>query len=626
MSLTSALNAAVSGLKANQAAVDLASRNIANATTDGYTRKVLAQTNAISGGEGIGVSVRAAVREVDSYLLGQLNRSSGVTSKLSIRQEYLTRVDQLFGTPDGETSIASYINRLGTSIQDLATTPESTVTREAALAAADETAIELNRLSNEIQVMRRETERRLSDAVAQANSALAKIHDINLKISANQAGSVADLQDERDKAVKDLSKLMDIQTVEREGGRISVFTTGGNLLLDTEPTTLTFDEHPSLGPSSMYNSDPALRGVGTISLQIGNSAPIDLLRDDTIREGEIAGLVELRDERLVQAQAQLDEIAHNLAKSMSETTVTSTAHAGPPAGFDIDVASLQNGDSINLTYLETPANTQRQVTIIRVDDPASLPLDNTVTPDTNDTVIGVAWGGSAGAFATNLDAALAAASINIDTSNPAGTTVRIVDDGVGATTDVSAVTATVTATALSGQGTALPLFVDGKVAQTAYTASQDGATQKVGFASRIALNAAVKADPSSLVVYSSSPATDTGDPTRPNDLLVRLTGTPRAYDPATGIGGASQPFTGGVDEFARRIVSFQSNELVLANRALDSQQVVQLGLEEKMANTTGVSIDNEMAQLLLLQNAYAANARVMSAVQEMMDLLTSIVR
>jgi len=626
MSLTSALNAAVSGLKANQAAVDLASRNIANATTDGYTRKVLAQTNAISGGEGIGVSVRAAVREVDSYLLGQLNRSSGVTSKLGIRQEYLTRVDQLFGTPDGETSIASYINRLGTSIQDLATTPESTVTREAALAAADETAIELNRLSNEIQVMRRETERRLSDAVAQANSALAKIHDINLKISANQAGSVADLQDERDKAVKELSKLMDIQTVEREGGRISVFTTGGNLLLDTEPTTLTFDEHPSLGASSMYNSDPALRGVGTISLQIGNSAPIDLLRDDTIREGEIAGLVELRDERLVQAQAQLDEIAHNLAKSMSETTVTSTAHAGPPAGFDIDVASLQNGDSINLTYLETPANTERQVTIIRVDDAASLPLDNTVTPDTNDTVIGVAWGGSAGAFATNLDAALAAASINIDTSNPAGTTVRIVDDGVGATTDVSAVTATVTATALSGQGTALPLFVDGAVAQTAYTASQDGATQKVGFASRIALNAAVKADPSSLVVYSSSPATDTGDPTRPNDLLVRLTGTPRAYDPATGIGGTSQPFTGGVDEFARRIVSFQSNELVLANRALDSQQVVQQGLEEKMANTTGVSIDNEMAQLLLLQNAYAANARVMSAVQEMMDLLTTIVR
>ncbi|WP_428482247.1 flagellar hook-associated protein FlgK [Pyruvatibacter mobilis] len=626
MSLTTALHAAVSGLKANQASVDLTSRNIANATTEGYTRKVSSQSNALVAGEGIGVSVRAAVREVDNYLLGQLNRSSGVSAKLDVRQEFLTRVDQLFGTPDGETSIASYINRLGTSIQDLATTPESTVTREAALAAADEAAIELNRLSDEIQQMRREAERRLSDAVAEANAALSKIHDINLKISANQAGSVADLQDERDKAVAELSKLMDIRTIERDGGRISVFTTGGNLLLDTEPTVLSFDEHPTLGPSSLYNSDPALRDVGTITLQVGNSAPIDLLRDGTIREGKIAGLIELRDERLVQAQAQLDEIAHNLAKSLSETTVASTAHAGPPAGFDIDVASLQNGDSINLTYTETPAGTQRQVTIIRVDDPASLPLDNTVTPNPNDQVIGVAWGGGAGAFATNLDAALAAAGINVDASNPAGTTVRIVDDGAGATTDIAAVSATVTATGLTGQGTALPLFVDGRNAQLAYTASQDGATQKVGFASRIALNAAVRADPSSLVVYSTTPATDTGDPTRPSDLLERLTGTARAFDPATGIGGTTQPFSGGVDEFARRIVSFQANELVLANRAVDSQKVVQLGLEEKQQNTSGVSIDTEMAQLLVLQNAYAANARVMSAVQEMMDLLSTILR
>lgn len=626
MSLSTALNAAVSGLKANQSAVDLAARNIANATTEGYTRKTVGQSNALAGGEGIGVSVRAAVREVDNYLFGQLQRSSGVNAKLEVRSEFLTRVDQMFGTPDSETSIASYVTRLGTAFQDLATTPESTVTREATLAAAEELTVELNRLSDEIQQMRRETERRLEDAVSQANGALAKIHDLNLKISANQAGSVADLQDERDMAVRELASLMDIRTVEREGGRISVFSNGGNLLLDTQPAKLSFDEHPTLNASSFYNSDPALRGVGTVTLQVGGSAPIDLLRDGTIREGKIAGLVDMRDKTLVEAQSQLDEIAHNLAKSMSETTVTSAAVAGPPAGFDVDIAALQNGDSINLTYTETPGGTQRQVTIVRVDDATALPLANTVTPNANDTVVGVAWGGSAATFATNLDAALAAASINIDTSNPAGTTLRIVDDGVGATTDVDAVTATVTATGLVDGGTALPLFVDGANAQAAYTNFQDGARQKVGFASRISLNANVQADPSSLVVYSTSPATDAGDPARPTELLERLTGRSREFDPATGIGGTGQPFAGGVDEFARRVVSFQANEVVLANRALDSQKVVQLGLEEKVQGTMGVSIDDEMAQLLLLQNAYAANARVMSAVQEMMSLLGNILR
>jgi len=626
MSLTNALNAAVSGLKANQAAVDLASRNIANATTPGYTRKVVAQTNQVAGGEGIGVSVRAAVREVDNYLFGQLQRSSGVTAKLDVRAEFLTRIDQMFGTPDGETSVAAYINRLGTAFQDLATTPESTVTREATLAAAEELTVELNRMSDDIQRMRREAERRLNDAVNQANAALAKIHDLNLKIAANQASSIADLQDERDIAVRDLAALMDIRTVERDGGRLSVFTTGGNLLLDTEPAKLSFDEHPSLAASSFYNSDPALREVGTVTLQVGGSAPVDLLRDGTIREGEIAGLVEIRDQRLVEAQAQLDEIAHNLARAMSDTTIASSAVTGPPAGFDVDVAGLQNGDQISLTYTETPAGTERQVTVIRVDDPATLPLPDTATAAAGDTVLGVVWGGSAATFATNLDAALAAAGINVDASNPAGTTVRIVDDGVGATTDVDAVTATVTTTGLTDAGTGLPLFVDGAVAQAAYTASLDGVTQKVGFASRIAVNTAVTADPSSLVVFSTAPATDAGDPTRPLDLLTRLTVTPRSFDPATGIGGAGQPFEGGVDAYARRVVSFQANELVLANRALDSQTIVQQALEEKVQSNTGVSIDDEMAQLLLLQNAYAANARVMSAVQEMMTLLTNVLR
>ena len=626
MTLTNALSAAVSGLKASQAGVDLASRNIANATTPGYTRKTVGQENRLAGAEGIGVSIRAAVREVDVYLAAQLQRASGSASRLDVRADFLARIDQLFGTPDSETSVASYVTRLSTAFQDLATTPESAVTREGTLAAAEELAIELNRLSTEIQGMRGETERRLADAVAKANAALQEIHDINLKIGANQAGSTADLADGRDQAVRELAALMDIRTMEREGGRISVFTTGGNLLLDTEPALLTFDEHPGIGAASFYDPDPARRGVGTITLQVGAAAPVDLLRDGTIRDGEIAGLVEMRDATLVEAQAQLDEIAHNLAKAMSDQTVGSIAVVGPPDGFDLDIAGLSNGDSVNLTYTDNGTGEQRQVTVIRVDDPATLPLANDATPDPDDIVIGVAWGGGPASFATDLNAALAAASINVTASNPAGTTLRLVDDGGPDTTDVDVVTGTFTATALVDQGTGLPLFVDGAVAQAAYTGFLDGVGQKVGFAGRIALNEAVRADPASLAVYSTTPPTDSGDSTRPADLLARLIDTSRAYDPATGIGGATQPFRGGVDEFARRVVAFQANEKVIADRALESQQVVLLGLEEKMQDATGVNIDDEMAQLLLLQNVYTANARVMSTVQELMAVLSNVLR
>ena len=49
-------------------------------------------------------------------------------------------------------------------------------------------------------------------------------------------------------------------------------------------------------------------------------------------------------------------------------------------------------------------------------------------------------------------------------------------------------------------------------------------------------------------------------------------------------------------------------------------------LQSKFDTTSGVSIDNEMSNLISLQNTYAANAHVMSVVQQMMDSLFQSVR
>jgi len=48
--------------------------------------------------------------------------------------------------------------------------------------------------------------------------------------------------------------------------------------------------------------------------------------------------------------------------------------AGPQAGFDLNVANLLPGNTINLIYTDNTTNTQQQVSIVRVDDPAALPL------------------------------------------------------------------------------------------------------------------------------------------------------------------------------------------------------------------------------------------------------------
>src|SRR5690606_25262565 len=150
--------------------------------------------------------------------------------------------------------------------------------------------------------------------------------------------------------------------------------------------TLSFDARPALNPKSAYSTDPNERGVGTITMTASNGGKIDLIRAGSIRSGAIAGLIEMRDDILVKAQAQLDEIANALALALSNRTEQGTATGGPPDGFSLDLAGLKNGNTVSLSYTDNVTGTQHHVTIVSA-DPSSLPLDDSFTANPNDQVI-----------------------------------------------------------------------------------------------------------------------------------------------------------------------------------------------------------------------------------------------
>ena len=100
-------------------------------------------------------------------------------------------------------------------------------------------------------------------------------------------------------------------------------------------------------------------------------------------------------------------MAHGLALSLSNSDVQGTAATvGAATGFDVDVAGLQPGNPVSVTFTTTPPGTTQTVTIIRVDDASQLPLSNDVTTDPNDTVIGIDFSGGTAAAATAIDTAL----------------------------------------------------------------------------------------------------------------------------------------------------------------------------------------------------------------------------
>jgi flagellar hook-associated protein FlgK len=325
MHLTSALYNSLSGLRSSQTGIDLVSRNVANAGTDGYTRKTSDTEHVVLDGRGAGVRRLPAEREIDLRVQRELRIEQAGTSRLDVVDSFLQRVDQLYGRPDEEVSFASSVQRLSGSFQQLADKPEDPTLRNAVLGDAEHLARDLNDMSDAIQRMRLEADQGIVESVGIVNEALHSIKDLNEKIATRTQGgrSAADLEDQRDRHLDRLSEQMDIQYFSRTNGEVVILTQTGRTLLDTQVHELNVDGRSVVTPQNLYSTDPAQRGVATITLETG-MGEVDLLARNEIGNGRIAGFVEVRDTLMPQAQDQLDELAHHLASALSVGEVTAS--------------------------------------------------------------------------------------------------------------------------------------------------------------------------------------------------------------------------------------------------------------------------------------------------------------
>lgn len=618
MGLTNILKTSNSGLSVTQASIDVVARNIANAGTDGYTRKVASQDNVVSGAQGLGARISGISREVNQYVQQQLFIED---SRLSYSQEisnYLNQIDNLFGAPGAANALDTRVNEFTQSLQDLSTQPESQAARLAAVNQAEALAGQLRNLTDGVQSLRQLTEDSLAEGINELNNLLQGLEEINGQIATASAAGVeiADLKDQRDLLINRVSEYLEVDVSETPVGTAVLYSKSGNVLVDNEAVQFTFDQNGSVNANALYSTDDAERGVGTVTLSGSNDYELDLIENGILDTGRLGALLELRDNILPQTQQQLDDLAHGLALSLSSNTVSGTAATvGAATGFDLDISDLQRGNVISLEYTDNTGPTTHNISIVRVDDPSVLPLDNSVTSNPNDTVIGVDFSAGEAAVAAALDAALGA---NITVSLPSAGTLRIVDDGATNNTDINALSATVTATSVQDQGLGFPLFIDTGNNQP-YTGAVDGGYQKTGFAGRIVVNGAIKSDPTLLIKSTSSTAI--GDNARPLDILARLEQGTSAFGGENGIGSEASPFVGTVINFAKNIISFQTSQSERANLNLTAQEAVTTSLREKYESDTGVNVDQELADLIALQQAFAANARVIAVTSELMDTL-----
>jgi flagellar hook-associated protein 1 len=623
MSLGSALATAMAGLRANQAALSITSSNIANSQTPGYVSESTNQVEVLTGDTGASVSVTGVNRQLNQYIQTQLRTETSGGAYADQMANVLTQLQSVYGTPGQAGSLETAYSNFTTAVQALSTTSGSSSSQITAVTAAQNLAQQLNATTQGIQTLRTNAEQDLGISVGQANAAMTKIAQLNTQLQGLTPTdpTAATLMDQRDQAVNQLSQLMDIRVSSTGNNQTSVYTSNGVELVGTQASTLTFNSQGTLNANSQWSSNPANSSAGTLTIKLANGATLDMIANNSISSGQIAADLTLRDKTLVQAQTQVDQMAASISSALSDKTTAGTAASATlpsRAGFDLDLSNVLPGNSVNLTYTDAATHTQHNVTIVRVDDPAALPLSNTGSAP-NSQVIGVNFTGGMASVVSQLNTALGGA--NLQFSNPSGSTLRVLDSGTGTTT-VNNASVTTTASSLANGNTQLPLFTD---ASSLYTgAITSTGSQLTGYAGRITVNAAVLADPSKLTVYNTSPATQAGDTSRSDFLYSQLTSGTFTYSPKTGLGSSTTPFKGTLTSYMQQFLSLQANSSTSATQLQQGQDVVVSALQQKMNSTSGVNIDTEMANLISLQNTYAANAHVMSVVQTMMTSLLQV--
>ncbi len=614
MSLSASLTNALSGMRTSQNSLEVLSRNVSNAGTPGYHRQSLSvidtkgvnSTYARSGG-----IERAFNKSLQAYYTSAVSDAGFAATRAST----LERLQAFLGKPGDAGSLDTMFGALQNALQALGTSPDSYATRATVVSEAQAMAATLNALTRDVQGLRQEAETQISASIDQLNVSVGALAKINERLGDQSVDNStrSTLMDQRDRLVSQIAEIIDVRVDYRADDTIALMTRTGVGILDGNASTFSFEPAGTLTADKLFDADPAKSTVGRLVMTTSSGAAIDLVQQRVVQSGRLGALVSLRDDTLVTAQAQLDEIAAGLAQAMSTVTTAGTAaSSGAQNGFSLDLSSIRDGNDFTLDY--TAGGAGKTIKIVRVDDTTKLPLDYL---DANGArVVGMDFSGGAGAVAAALGSVLGAGF----TVSATGSTLTVLDDGTANTTDVGALTGHATSTALQNGAPALNLFVDR--GNSDFTNSLGGAGQKLGFAGRIDVNAAILAD-NTLLVKSSSTGS-LGDTTRPDYILEQL----QNMTFASAQSGSSDPGSfrlgGAVSDLIAQTMNYTGSVAASAISDADTQELTIETISQRLDSEYGVNVDEEMARLMELQNAYAANSRVISVVQDLLQRLMDI--
>ena len=300
------------GMAVSQAALQTASHNITNKSTEGYTRQRVetAATQPMDEGRyriGTGVEVSGITRVNNPWLERQLQREGGQLAFLEGQTQALGRLENALNEQSVKGLNASISEFFG-AFRELANNPESALPRTLVREAATTLIQNFKDAKRQFMDVSTDINKSSHSAVGDSTEIAREIADLNSRIhdvEIAEHGPANDERDRRDLLIKKLAEKMDISFAEDpKSGMVNI--TAGNTAILVAGTSYnkinTYSDEQ--GNTVIYNE-----------LSKGGSA-INIT--DQFRKGSVGGSIAMREGQLGKIIGELDDLAYNIAANVNQ--------------------------------------------------------------------------------------------------------------------------------------------------------------------------------------------------------------------------------------------------------------------------------------------------------------------
>ena len=654
----------LSGLNAAQAALVTTGHNTANVNTPGYSRQT-AQISASGGANipgvgffGNGSRVTDVSRSYDQYLTSQLNQAQSANQSLTTYYTHISQIDNLLA--DQKAGLAPQLQTVFANVQAVANTPADASARQQLISSTQALANQFRSMDQYLTGLNANVNQQVAGNVDQINTYAEQIAHINKQVAmfSNAAGNQApnDLLDQRDQLVNELGKLVGTKVVIQDSGQYNVFIGNGQtLVLGDKATRLA---------AINSVSDPSRTTLATVNAA-GDKVEV---QGSLIYGGSLGGLLQFRSETLSNAQNSLGRIAISLAD---------TFNAQQKLGIDLNGAMGENLFSrADASMTLHSKNTGDLVLSAKISDSSQLTLsdyrlDVTAGPayaltrltDSQSIPVAAGFPGAAPANTTSFDGVTITFTggaskvgdsflIQPTRSGARDLAVVLIDPA-----KVAAASPIITGNTASNKGSGA---ISAGTVNAGYPSTPLGATLTLKYNSAAPANVSGFPAGSAVTVTLADGSTPTGSPYASgasvpysagakmtfNGITVMISGAPANNDTFTigkntgGVSDGSNALllgalqnkktmgngTTSFNDAYGQLVSTVGNKARQVEVANKAQTSLTLQIRSAQQSVSGVNQDEETANLLMFQQMYQANAKVIQTASTMFDAVLGISR